>query len=151
MISKKAFVSIMEAIETQAKLDDKHGDILTQLADPKFQYHKVVFTTPLIDSVVKALAEDFKLAKDKWIGDEISYFIWELGFGKSKNAIDCITRDNGSKLSLTTPEQLYDWLMEVRSYSQPVGVITIDDRVKEEAVQCGKVIQPIISKRGTFL
>lgn len=115
MISKKAFVSIMEAIETQAKLDDKHGDILTQLADPEFQYHKVVFTTPLIDSLLKALVEELELPEEKYIGNEISYFVFELGFGHNDLAKNGVTRKDGSPVRLTTPAELYDWIMEQRN------------------------------------
>lgn len=161
MISKESFCSMLRAIQTQDEQDSKNGDVLTQLADPELQYHKVVFTTPLVAELLSILKAEFELADDKWVGDEISYFVYELNYGQNENAKDCIIREDGSKVSLTTPEELYDWIMEVRGerYINPQKkivssgmIITIDDRVKEEAVEWDKVIQPIIqNQRGRFL
>ena len=119
MITKATFVKLLNAIKAQMEQDDKNGDILTQLADPEFQSHKIIYTTPLIDSVLKTLAEEFELPNQKYIGDDISYFVWDLNFGKNPMAIGCITRDDGSKVSLTTPDELYDWIIEQKNYINP--------------------------------
>lgn len=111
-MKKDTFVMIMKAIQAQDKRDSKNGDILTQLADPEFQSHKIIFTTLMIPDVIKALEKEFDLDQNPLYGSEISYFIYDLNYGKNPMAIGCITRKDGSKVSLTTPERLYDWIME---------------------------------------
>ncbi len=55
------------------------------------------------------LLED--IMDDEW--NYISYYIWDLNFGK--NGKECITMDTDKgevKISLTTPEELYDYLTD---------------------------------------
>lgn len=110
MISKQSFVAILRAIREQEELDGKNGDLLTQLADPEFVEHKTIFTTPLISKLLNILKDEFELEDDKYIGNDISYFIYDLQWGTNEMAKDCITRKDGSKVSLQTLEELYDWI-----------------------------------------
>lgn len=118
MITKQAFSDLLKAIHQQSKLDDKHGDILTQLADPEFQSHKVIFTTPLIEAVLLILKNELGVKEERYIGDEISYWVWELEFGKKSEQLQ-VYREDGSIVPLKTPEQLYDWIIEQKNYINP--------------------------------
>lgn len=46
--------------------------------------------------------------------DYISYFVYELEFGKRDMAKDCITEQNGTKISLQTIDQLYNYIEKVK-------------------------------------
>lgn len=118
MISKASFVALLNAVEAQMEQDSISGDILTQLADPEFQYHKVIVTTPLIDKVLKTLSYEVEDFSHSVIGTEISHWVWELDFGKKSKELQ-VTREDGSIVPLETPEQLYDWIMEQRNYVNP--------------------------------
>lgn len=147
MIKKTTFVSIINAIQAQDKLDSKNGEILTQLADPEFQNHGIIYTTPIIQELLKILKDECDLPDQKYIGDDISYYIYDLNYGTNDMANSCITRADGSKVSLTSPESLYDWIVE----QQQEKTMFIDDTIKERGQpDWDNVVEPIISKRGSF-
>ena len=49
--------------------------------------------------------------RDPHIGDDIQYFIYDLNFGKSKDAVEAIITD-GKTYDLSTAEKLYDYILE---------------------------------------
>ena len=49
--------------------------------------------------------------RDPHIGDDIQYFIYELNFGKSEDAVEAITVDRKT-YDLSTAEKLYDYILE---------------------------------------
>lgn len=46
-------------------------------------------------------------------GHYISYYIWDLDFGKEGK--ECIEIESGVKASLTSPEELYDFILTIDS------------------------------------
>lgn len=111
-MKKETFVSIINAIKAQDEHDNRNGKLISQLTDPEFQQHGIIFTTPMVHSVIEALEQEFSLTTNGIYGSEVSYFIYDLNYGQNKMAVGCITRNDGSKVNLTTPEELYDWIIE---------------------------------------
>ena len=48
---------------------------------------------------------------DHW--NYISYFVYELDWGKRKMAKNCVTEKDGTKTSLQTSSELYDYIIKV--------------------------------------
>ena len=105
MITKQSFISILEAIKKQDKRDDKTSDALNSLLVDSMGFYE----TPLVSDIINILAKEFNQEEDKYVGNDISYFIYDLDWGKDGK--DAITLKDGSKVSITTPEELYDWLV----------------------------------------
>jgi len=109
MITKQSFIAILDAIRTQNEIDDKNGDVLTTLADPNDQFHKVIFTTPIIEKLISILADEMQSKDIPQIGNDIEYWIYEAEYGER---FDTIWREDGSEVSIKTAGDLYDWLVE---------------------------------------
>lgn len=102
MISKELFV---EVIEDAKKSDDYQSWLNKQL-----QSHGVdgfIFQPTCIDSAIKLLHELFGEADS---GDTISYFCFELDYGR-KWKPGVITENDGIDIDISTPEKLYDYLV----------------------------------------
>lgn len=80
MISKDAFCVLMYSIKEQIDSDRRRSKIIQSLADENYGDSYVVFTTELIDKVVRALELEFKQDGNEYSSD-ISWFIWEKDFG----------------------------------------------------------------------
>jgi len=124
MITKKSFIAIIKAIKKQQEADDKNGEILTRLADPEFQNHKIIFTTPIISQLLDILKAEMGCEEQDIVGDDISYWVYELDFGKKDNEMG-IYRKDGTRYKLATPEDLYEYIVSPveRDFSQirPTG------------------------------
>lgn len=108
MISREAFVDTLNAIERQYARDYKIGGLITDIGDVEIMgsNNRFVFTTQLIDDVLKSLAKDTEDAN----GD-ISYYVYETEFGKKADEFH-LTMRNGRKVKFTDAGILWDWLLE---------------------------------------
>lgn len=113
MISKNTFVMLMAAIEKQSAKDRENGKLITRMGDPDINNHEFIFTTPLIDATITALQMEMDDKNDSGWSD-ISYFIYELDFGKSFK-LGAVKRADKSDVALFNAHQLYDWLLEQRN------------------------------------
>lgn len=108
-IDKETFCKLMNSLKRQADKDQSIASSLTGMSDTDVMGTRVVFTTELVQDVVEALNDILEQPDND---DKISYFAWELDFGRSPDAINCVALDDGSPASLTSPEELYDYISE---------------------------------------
>ena len=67
------------------------------------------------ENVVVDLLEE--IMEDKW--GNISYFIYELDYGRADMAKDCLTiPETGENISLRTTDELWNWLQRERGEVQ---------------------------------
>ena len=104
MIKKEAFVNIVDGLQT-------YWDKLSELEKVFGIYITEGFLTDIVDDITEALASDTEesLCTEKF-GSWLSYYAFELDFGRSDMAIDCVEFKN-EKYSLQTADQLYDLIM----------------------------------------
>lgn len=104
MIKKEAFVNIVDGLQT-------YWDKLSELEKALGIYITEGFLTDIVDDITEALSSDTEesLYAEKF-GSWLSYYAFELNFGRSDMATDCVEFED-KKYSLTTAEQLYDLIM----------------------------------------
>ena len=103
ILSKEEFVDIMENLRKTDTFYDKINDILRTCGSDGY-----VFPPTNIDDVIFLLDKIFKQdTYESWI----SYFVYELGFGKKyKNG--CATEADGTNIDLNSADKLYDFLIK---------------------------------------
>lgn len=111
MISKKAFVVLMKGIKDQHDKDRENGKLITKMGDPEFNNHTFIFSTPLINATLTALQIDCNDQGENGNWSDISYWIYDLDFGRNWKP-KMVTRKDGSDVVLNTAHKLYDWLVE---------------------------------------
>lgn len=70
-----------------------------------------VFSFPTLEDTVISLLEEIFNCPETEIGTDISYFVYELDFGKEWEP-GMITDESGNDIDLSTAEKLYDYLIE---------------------------------------
>lgn len=101
ILSKEEFVKILDNLKETEVFYDKTNDMLRTCGSDGY-----VFPPTNIDDVVFLLDKIFKQNKyDSWI----SYFVYELEFGK-KYEEGTITYKDGTIVDLGNSEKLYDFL-----------------------------------------
>lgn len=108
MISKETFCLLMRSVKEQLDSDRKRSKILESFADDEVGDSYIVFTTQLIDKVVRALELEFGQDNSGY-GSDISWFIWEKDFGRRKD-MNIYDKDNNI-IPTDTPEELYDFMV----------------------------------------
>lgn len=110
MLTKKQFIQAIEQLQEMKDISHKISDAL-QLLETDFNGF---FLGKVEDYYVQLLidAMELKCYKDDTVSDIISYFIYELDFGKKDMAKNCITLKNNKKISLQTSEQLYNYILK---------------------------------------
>lgn len=106
MISKEEFVKVINALKDADDLDNMLYD-KTNRAISLFELKEY---TGLQNAIVFLLEKMFNLEVDSRFGSDISYFIYDLEFGKNWTP-NSITLD-GVSIDISTPEKLYDYLIE---------------------------------------
>lgn len=141
MITKEAFCAIIRALEKTKKCTDELCDDLyavfmkhrpEQDIDLRgYQLWPCVYDSKLEDAVVNALEQEMEDEENSWI----SYYIYELEFGTRDYAGKCGTNPDGSNISLTTPEELYDFLVSCIREKRAAQIFgTAADTHKEQKV-----------------
>ena len=113
MITRESFITIMDAIRTQRELDDNNGKLLTTFADPNSEFRDVVFTTPMVYTMMKMLASEMKCKQCPIIGNDIEWWIYESEHG---DKFDTVTQD-GKTMSVRTAGDFYDFLIGEPNYN----------------------------------
>jgi len=108
MISRNAFIAIMDGIKKQYDRDVEVGGLITKLGDPEINNNRFVYTTVLIDDLIKALSAD---TDDAFA--IISYWIYEVEFGEKADEY-FITMNNKEKRYLHSAGHLWDYLLETK-------------------------------------
>lgn len=102
MISREKFKDYLDIIRDLSDKEAKFNDILAELGD-KGSY-AFIYSKPII-TMVNMLSDLCDLQDN----DIISYYCFDLDFGRSPMSLNCI-EDNGVKFSLTNPDELYDFI-----------------------------------------
>lgn len=102
MISKKNFIKYLKKIKELDDAEDKITDSLRLIGSIDFSSFSLEKPITLALEILKDAIDD------KY--DYISYFIYELNWGQDKMAKNCVTEKDGTKRSLQTIEQLYDYI-----------------------------------------
>lgn len=98
-MKKELFVSTMEKVEGLVRLQDEFNNLLHRIDD---QFGGGYIFNQSIDILEHLLKE---LVEDKY--DYISYFMWELDFGKDYTD-GTITEADGTIIKLENASDLYD-------------------------------------------
>lgn len=108
-MTKDLFVETIEQIEKQADYDYSFATNLSKVFPDAFQVDFLYKNYFLQEQIIKILKIEMgdKQDKESWI----DYFIFELDFGNDYHD-GCVVRKDGSNVDLSTPDKLYDFLME---------------------------------------
>jgi len=102
-MDRELFIDTMNKIEALAREQDEF-DVLLRKIDPEFGggyiHNKTIF---LLEELLS------KMVNDKY--DNISYYMWEIDFGKEWEP-GCITEEDGTPIPLSNAGELYDLIME---------------------------------------
>ena len=106
MISKEKFVEIINRLRNYNYLQNKIDDLFRDNIDNKeMDFINAGSICIGHESVVVYLLERM------FDTDMISYFIYELDYGKKYKA-GCVLDENMNEIDLSTPEKLYDYLVQ---------------------------------------
>lgn len=106
IISKDKFVEIINRLKNYNNLQDKINDLFKENIDNKeMDFMNAGSICIGHESVVVYLLEKI------FDTDMISYFIYELDYGKKYKA-GCVLDENMNEIDLSTPEKLYDYLVQ---------------------------------------
>ena len=101
-MDKELFVETINKLQELSEEQEKFNDIL-RLIDPEFGggyvHNKTIF---LVEELLS------KLVNDKY--DNISYYMWEIDFGKEYED-GCVTEEDGTPIPLSNASELYDFIM----------------------------------------
>jgi len=104
MISKKQFCKLINAIKNQAEKEAEFAKVMSDFFDghPIFD-----MSADFIDEIISFIEVEINDPNQgSKHGSLISWWVFELDFGKSKNAY--ISLENGDIMRIDTAEQLYD-------------------------------------------
>lgn len=103
MLEKKDFLKYMSQIETAIKFQDEMNDICK-----KYGYFSIAEYPDCIDLSVTLLEKLMNLEPNDEYGTDISYFIFELNFGKDwePGSVTC----DGEDIDFSSSEKLYDFI-----------------------------------------
>ena len=107
MITKEKFCKAIN----QIKHIQEYEDELYKLGR-KYGEYDTEIRFPTLEDVVVSLLEDAMCCIEDEYGSDISYFIYELDFGKDWEPGMIIDRE-GNDVDFSTVEKLYDYLREV--------------------------------------
>lgn len=105
MMNKKSFVTIIDGIRD-------YWDSMLKLESALNIQIDENFMTKIIDNVLNAVSDDMEenIDKDDEIGTWVSYYAFELDFGRVDYAADSVKIDSVAH-PLTNAEELYDLLI----------------------------------------
>ena len=103
MITKEEFCDYIKKIKEYFEFRSQLDNLL----------NTVIESPDLIDTCIRMLEDIMGVDKSadwyKDFGSDISYFIFELNFGKEWTENSITTKD-GKSIDISTPEKLYDYL-----------------------------------------
>ena len=106
MISKDKFIEIINRLKKYNELQDKINDLFRDnINNKEMDFMNAGSICIGHESVVVYLLERM------FDTDMISYFIYELDYGKKYKA-GCVLDENMNEIDLSTPEKLYDYLVQ---------------------------------------
>lgn len=101
-MNKKKFTKHLKTIKELHKAEDKITKAFQLIGSKDFSHF-------CLEKPITCMTDILQDAmNDKY--DYIPYFMYDLEWGKAKGAKKCITERDGTKTSLQTPSQLYDYI-----------------------------------------
>ena len=105
LLSKKVFIEAIEKLQKMWEAEQK----LYECSDSMIHLFEWKPYSELIDMYVKVLENSLGVEIDDRLGSVISYFIYDLDFGKDYKPGSYI--DNGKDIDLSTAEKLYEYIL----------------------------------------
>lgn len=102
-LTKEQFVHYINFIKERKEKVDRINDLFTEEFEDSVFYPHTRYETEMIN-LLQEVFEDSS--------NDIDYFIYELDFGESNVAGEAIEEVDGTVVSLTSPEELYDYLIK---------------------------------------
>lgn len=101
-MEKEKFIKAVNALIKQRDIDTKCNEAFKVILPNDYvsNYNNDVLYQAIID-----LIDEKEL---------VDYFIWELDCGRSEMAKDCITLSDGTKIGITTPEELWEVINKLK-------------------------------------
>lgn len=116
-MTKKLFIETISFLEERSKFQEDLQSLLDKELEEGFNF--IYPYTKWENMLVKILEEELEVEfEDRTRTDWISYFIYELEFGK-KWEPGMITDVDGSDIDLSTSEKLYDFLISENDSNPP--------------------------------
>ena len=102
-LTKEQFVHYINFIKERKEKVDQINEIFTEEFEDSVFYPHTRYETELIRLLQYVFNDS---------DNDIDYFIYELDFGENDMAGEAIERNDGTVVSLTSPEELYDYLIK---------------------------------------
>lgn len=117
MISKKKFVEYIDFLKS---LDEKEGKLNKDLEEVfgRENIGSVFIYADIHPKLVEMLCDLMEIEHNSDIhyGDDISYFVYELDYGKYKDSKEAITEIDGKVIDLSSAEKLYDYIVAKKTW-----------------------------------
>ena len=105
-IDKETYVNVINSIRDYYDFSSK----IYKETDHMVSLFEIDPIDNMLNSVYKLLETLTNDEFEQPIGSNLSYFMWDLDFGRNKLAEFGIIEPDGTKIVLDTPEKLYDYL-----------------------------------------
>lgn len=115
-MKKETFCKIIRALDRASTSADEIDNGITGVLEGTSRFkdnldfvnlYGLLHNTELENEIVSALETEFELPEKN---NTLQYFIYDLEFGK-KYTSGCLTDEKGNDVSIATPEELYDTLV----------------------------------------
>lgn len=106
-LTKEEFIDYMNTLRKM----ENYERTLYDLSEGGIRLFDVEKYTDLLNSYISLLNQLMGLKPAEYVGTLIEYFIYDLDYGEEDVAKDAVI-DNGRVISLTTVEELYDYIVE---------------------------------------
>ena len=108
MIKKEMFIKCMETLQKYAEAEEEISNVT------KYFLNLVEFDElqNLIDCFTKLLAYCVKANYDPYSGDDVSYFIYDMDWGKKFDDYHIIREGETEPVPMRTIEELWDYFVE---------------------------------------
>lgn len=111
MISREKFKQYINIIKQLEEKESLFINTINKLSDGEGGV-SFIYGQPII-TIIDLLCSCFNIDYSNTDNDPISYFMYELDWGKDKMSKDCIHYKDGTKISLTNLDELYDYLLKL--------------------------------------
>ena len=102
-ITKKQYVRMINSLKQQQKLDEKYSEYIAEMFDtPRMCYNH----NELIYDMINLLVE---LSGDQFENNLIAYYLFE----QSTKESGYLWEEDGTKVDVSTPEKMYDYLEKI--------------------------------------
>lgn len=114
MISRPAFIALLDAIKGQRELDQAVSAHLNAIV--RHENPPSVYTTPLVQEVVAALNTDMELSASAYVGTDLDWWCFDApAMGDGSVASRTLYHHDGGETVLHDHGDLYDVIVSARA------------------------------------